>query len=91
MSKTSRSTPLVAAALERSSDLAIVLGVSWLARVVFVFAIGDAHSRDVDSWQRALEAEHDGQNPYETGVLNWPPSSSRWSRGSCVAYGRSRR
>jgi hypothetical protein len=39
MSKTSRSIPLVAAALERSSDLAIVLGVSWLARVIFVFAI----------------------------------------------------
>ena len=73
MSKTSRSTPLVAAALERSSDLAIVLGVSWLARVVFVTAIGDAHSVDVDSWQRALETEHEGQNPYETGVLNWPP------------------
>jgi hypothetical protein len=73
MSKTSRSIPLVAAALERSSDLAIVLGVSWLARVIFVFAIGDAHSLDVDHWQRALEAQHDGQNPYETGVLNWPP------------------
>jgi hypothetical protein len=67
MSKTSRSIPLVAAALERSSDLAIVLGVSWLARVIFVFAIGDAHSLDVDHWQRALEAQHDGQNPYETG------------------------
>ena len=73
MSQAPRSTPLVATALERSSDLAILLGVSWLARVLFVIAIGDAHSVDVDSWQRALEAEHDGQNPYETGVLNWPP------------------
>jgi hypothetical protein len=73
MSRTSRSLPLVVAALERSSDLAIVLGVSWLARVVFVFAIGDAHSTDVDSRQRALQAQHDGQNAYETGVLNWPP------------------
>ena len=73
MSQAQRSTPLVAAALERSSDLAILLGVSWLARVLFVIAIGDAHSVDVDGWQRALEAQHDGQNPYETGVLNWPP------------------
>ena len=73
MSRSPRSTPLVATGLERSSDLAILLGVSWLARVLFVIAIGDAHSVDVDAWQRALEAEHDGQNPYETGVLNWPP------------------
>ena len=28
---------------------------------------------DVDSWQRALDAERAGLNPYETGVLNWPP------------------
>jgi hypothetical protein len=73
MSRSPRSTPLVATWLERSSDLSILLGVSWLARVLFVIAIGDAHSVDVDAWQRALEAEHDGQNPYETGVLNWPP------------------
>ena len=73
MSRSPRSTPLVATWLERSSDLSILLGVSWLARVLFVIAIGDAHSVDVDGWQRALEAEHDGQNPYETGVLNWPP------------------
>jgi hypothetical protein len=73
MSEAPRSTPLVAAALERFSDLAIVLGVSWLVRVTFVIAIGDAHALDVDFWQRALDAEHDGQNPYETGVLNWPP------------------
>jgi hypothetical protein len=50
-----------------------VLGVSWLVRVVFVIAVGDAHSVDVDSWQRALEAQREGRNPYETGVLNWPP------------------
>ena len=73
MSGAPRSMPLVAAALERSSDLAIVLGVSWLARVTFVIAIGDAHAVDVDFWQRAVDAGHDGQNPYETGVLNWPP------------------
>ena len=73
MSKASRSTPRIAAALESSTDLAILLGSSWLARVAFVFAIGDAHSLDVDSWQRALDAGHEGQNPYETGVLNWPP------------------
>jgi hypothetical protein len=50
-----------------------VLGVSWLARAVFLVAIGRAHSVDVDSWQRAIAAAHEGQNPYETGVLNWPP------------------
>jgi hypothetical protein len=50
-----------------------VLGVSWLARAVFLVAIGRAHSVDVDSWQRAIAATHEGQNPYETGVLNWPP------------------
>jgi hypothetical protein len=50
-----------------------VLGVSWLARAVFLLAIGRAHSVDVDSWQRAIAAAREGQNPYELGVLNWPP------------------
>ena len=54
-------------------DLAVVLGASWLARIVFVAAIGDAHSADVGHWQGALAVQDAGQNPYETGVLNWPP------------------
>ena len=54
-------------------DLAIVLGAAWIARAAFVVAIGDAHSVDVDYWQGALDALHEGRNPYETGVLNWPP------------------
>ena len=54
-------------------DLAIVLGVSWLARGLFVAAIGDAQSSDVGHWIGALEAQDQGRNPYETGVLNWPP------------------
>lgn len=36
-------------------------------------AIGDAHSLDVDYWRGALSAQDEGKNPYETGVLNWPP------------------
>ena len=40
---------------------------------MFLLAIGRAHSVDVDSWQRAIGAVHEGQNPYELGVLNWPP------------------
>jgi hypothetical protein len=54
-------------------DLAIVLAVSWLARGLFVVAIGDVHSMDVDLWRIALDAQDEGRNPYETGVLNWPP------------------
>lgn len=54
-------------------DLAIVLGASWLARGLFVAAIGDAQSSDVGHWIGALEAQDQGRNPYETGVLNWPP------------------
>lgn len=54
-------------------DLAVVLGVSWVARAAFVAAIGDAHSLDVEYWQGALAAQDEGTNPYETGVLNWPP------------------
>jgi hypothetical protein len=54
-------------------DLAIVLAASWVARVAFVALIGDAHSVDVDYWQGALEVLDEGRNPYETGVLNWPP------------------
>ncbi len=73
MSSTSRRGALGGAATEGFFDLAIVLGVSWLVRVAFITAIGDAHSLDVDSWQRALDVERHGQNPYETGVLNWPP------------------
>jgi len=54
-------------------DLTIVLATSWLARAVFIAAIGDAHSVDVDYWEGALDALDEGRNPYETGVLNWPP------------------
>jgi hypothetical protein len=50
-----------------------VLGISWLARAAFVAAIGDASSLDVDYWRGALSAQDEGTNPYETGVLNWPP------------------
>jgi hypothetical protein len=54
-------------------DLAIILGAAWIARLSFVVAIGDAHSLDVDYWRKALVALDEGRNPYETGVLNWPP------------------
>jgi hypothetical protein len=54
-------------------DLAVVLAVSWLARAVFVAAIGDVNSLDVEYWRLALQAQDEGRNPYETGVLNWPP------------------
>ena len=53
--------------------LAIILGAAWIARLSFVVAIGDAHSLDVDYWRGALAALDEGRNPYETGVLNWPP------------------
>jgi hypothetical protein len=67
--------PAVRSALVRPAirDLAIILGVSWLARAAFVAGIGDAHSLDVEYWQGALGAREEGTNPYETGVLNWPP------------------
>lgn len=54
-------------------DLAIVLGASWIARALFVAVIGDAHAVDADHWVGALEAIERGDNPYSTGVLNWPP------------------
>jgi hypothetical protein len=54
-------------------DLAVILATSWVARAVFVAAIGDAHSVDVEHWRGALEYQDTGRNPYETGVLNWPP------------------
>jgi hypothetical protein len=50
-----------------------VLAASWLARAIFSAAIGDSHSLDVDFWESALSARAEGKNPYETGVLNWPP------------------
>ena len=40
---------------------------------MFVIAIGDAHSNDVGHWEGALVAQDASRNPYETGVLNWPP------------------
>ena len=54
-------------------DIAIVLAVSWVARAVFVAAIGDHHSLDVEFWRIVLDAQDEGRNPYETGRLNWPP------------------
>lgn len=50
-----------------------MLGASWIVRALFVAAIGDAHSQDVDHWLGALAAQDEGRNPYELGVLNWPP------------------
>ncbi len=50
-----------------------MLVTSWLVRALFVALIGDAHSLDVDYWKGALAAQAEGTNPYETGVLNWPP------------------
>jgi len=50
-----------------------VLAVSWLARALFVVAVGDARSSDVGHWIGALAVLDEGRNPYETGVLNWPP------------------
>ena len=54
-------------------DLAIVLGAAWIARAAFVVLIGDAHSTDVHYWEAALAALDQGRNPYELGVINWPP------------------
>ena len=45
-------------------DIAIVLAVSWVARAVFVAAIGDHHSLDVEFWRVALDAQDQGRNPY---------------------------
>lgn len=55
MGETSWSTSSVATTRERFADLAIVLAVSWLARVAFATAIGGAHSDDVELWRRVLE------------------------------------
>jgi len=54
-------------------DLAIVLATSWIARGLFVALVGDAHSVDVEYWEGALRYQDEGRNPYESGVLNWPP------------------
>ena len=54
-------------------DVAVVLVVSWLVRLVFVLVVGDAHSLDVDHWRVVLDARAEGRNPYQTGWLNWPP------------------
>jgi hypothetical protein len=54
-------------------DLAIVLATSWIARALFVAIVGDAHSVDVEHWEGALRYQDEGRNPYESGVLNWPP------------------
>jgi hypothetical protein len=61
-----RLTPAIA-------DLLLVLSVSWVARAAFVAAFGAVYSFDVDYWRVVLERLDDGRNPYETGLLNWPP------------------
>lgn len=55
------------------SDLAVVLGVSWLARAAFWLVFPNVHSNDVTHWLIVLDVLHAGRNPYETGLLNWPP------------------
>jgi hypothetical protein len=56
-----------------ATDLLFVLGISWAARAVFVAVFGAVYSFDVDYWRIVLERLEDGRNPYETGLLNWPP------------------
>ncbi len=50
-----------------------MLATSLLARAAFVLVVGDARSSDVGHWLGALEYQDEGRNPYESGVLNWPP------------------
>jgi hypothetical protein len=54
-------------------DLLVVLAVSWAARAAFVAVFGTVYSFDVDYWRIVLERLDEGSNPYETGLLNWPP------------------
>ena len=72
MSQAPRSMPLVAAVLESLQSRRRTRGLLACAGSVRP-RDRRAHSVDVDAWQRAIGAEHEGQNPYESGVLNWPP------------------
>jgi hypothetical protein len=56
-----------------AKDLLVVLAVSWAARAAFIAVFGAVYSFDVDYWRVVLEWLEDGRNPYETGLLNWPP------------------
>lgn len=50
-----------------------MLGVSWLVRAAFSIVFEDAHSNDVTHWLVVIDVLDAGGNPYETGLLNWPP------------------
>jgi hypothetical protein len=54
-------------------DLVVVLGASLGARAAFIAVFGNVYSSDVDYWRIVLETLDEGRNPYETGLLNWPP------------------
>jgi hypothetical protein len=56
-------------------DVAIVLAISWAARIIFMLAIPDLiHSFDFESWEKVADVLKTGGNPYQTtSFLNWPP------------------
>lgn len=56
-------------------DIAVVLMVSWTARLIFILAM-PVHTRSFDSlsWDVVANTLAAGKNPYQTThLLNWPP------------------
>lgn len=53
--------------------LSILIGLLLFSRILFVCLMPATYSTDLNSWLRVIEMLDKGENPYNSGVLNWPP------------------
>lgn len=66
-------------------NLGLVLLAGWLVRGVFLSLLANwAFCFDIHSWIKVAAMLEHGENPYQSGLLNWPPC---WMQ---ILYGLSR-
>lgn len=51
----------------------LILAVLILSRVLFIILMPATYSKDLHAWLAVMELLKNGENPYYSGVLNWPP------------------
>jgi hypothetical protein len=59
---------------DRVNKFLLLLAISWIARVVFIFCFPHCYSWDLKSWDKVGDILMAGGNPYNlTDLLDWPP------------------
>lgn len=53
--------------------LVLILIILLLSRVMFIYFMPATYSKDLYAWLDVINILKNGENPYYSGVLNWPP------------------